>query len=302
MENTLRRILAAGCLALCVPAAQMWGAETADSTAVSEADAEGVYALGLRAVPDSLPAYAPITAPALDTSNILSYDWLPHAKPTPVSPYALPYSLTGKSYNWHRLWINSAVLSSAFVGTLLVLECLPEDATTWNRAALQKYSPFYRWYRHIFIKGPEWDHDNFVFNYVLHPYAGAAYYMGARSQGFNAYQSLLYATIVSTVGWEFGIEACMERPSYQDLFVTPLCGAVIGEGFYLTKRYLVNNNYRLLGSPILGNVVAFLVDPLNEAVGWFAGDPARRIARAKATDTRAHLALTPRSLSLSVTF
>lgn len=55
-------------------------------------------------------------------------------KPLPVSPYAMPYSLTGNTYDWHRLWINTATLSGAYVGTLLVLECLPEDATSWNRA------------------------------------------------------------------------------------------------------------------------------------------------------------------------
>ena len=46
----------------------------------------------------------------------------------PLSPYALPYSMTSNSYDWHRLWINTATLSGAFAGTLLVLECLPEDA------------------------------------------------------------------------------------------------------------------------------------------------------------------------------
>lgn len=29
-----------------------------------------------------------------------------------VSPYELPYSMTGNSYDWHRLWINTATLES----------------------------------------------------------------------------------------------------------------------------------------------------------------------------------------------
>ena len=45
------------------------------------------------------------------------------SKIPPISPYALPYSVSGTSHDWHRLWINTSVLSSAFVGTLLVLEC-----------------------------------------------------------------------------------------------------------------------------------------------------------------------------------
>lgn len=198
-----------------------------------------------------------------------------------ISLYSLPYSMTRSSHDWRRLWINTGVLTGAFVGTLLVLECLPEDATTWNRAALQKIPLFTRWHDHVLVDGPEWDHDKFIFNYVLHPYAGAVYFMSARSVGFNFWQSLLYSTIISDVGWEFGIEAFMERPSYQDLFITPIVGSAIGEGFYRLKRHLVDNDYRLFGSPVIGNVVAFLIDPVNEVVGLFDHNPARREARAR---------------------
>ncbi len=201
----------------------------------------------------------------------------------PVSLYELPYSVTGESRDWHRLWINTATLSGAFVGTLLVLECLPEDATSWNRAELQDVPLFKRWHNHVFKKGPEWDHDKFYFNYLLHPYAGAAYFMAARSCGFNFWRSALYGSVISTVGWEFGIEAFMERPSIQDIFITPIVGSCIGEGFYHTKRWLVDNDYRLFGSPFLGGVLAFIVDPVNEFTGLFIGNPAKRIAHEKAS-------------------
>ena len=220
---------------------------------------------------------------AAETLN--PFDELPRHCKNP-SPYSLPYSLTGTSHDWRRLWINTGVLTGAFVGTLLVLECLPEDATSWNRAELQDVPLFKRWKRHVFDKGCEWDHDKFIFNYVLHPYAGAVYFMGARSVGFNFYQSLLYCTLISNVGWEFGIEAFMERPSYQDLFITPLVGSAIGEGFYMLKRHLVDNNYELAGSRLLGDIVAFLIDPVNEVIGIFDHNPARVVARAKAWDAR----------------
>lgn len=203
----------------------------------------------------------------------------------PISPYALPYSLNGNTYDWHRLWINTASLSGAFVGTLLVLECLPEDATSWNRAELQDVPLLKRWRNHVLKEGPEWDHDKFYFNYILHPYAGAVYFMAARTCGFNFWRSLLYSTVVSTVGWEFGIEAFMERPSYQDLFITPLIGSCIGEGFYKVKRWLVDNDYRLFGSPVLGGLLAFIVDPVNEFTGLWLGNPARRIAHENASNT-----------------
>lgn len=221
--------------------------------------------------------------PPLRIDSIASI-WNPSigAHPGPVSPYELPASWTARSHDWKRLWYNTIALSSAFVGTLLVLECLPEDATSWNRAELQDVPLFKRWYNHVIVKGVEWDHDKFYFNYILHPYAGGVYFMAARSCGFNFWQSMLYCTIISNVGWEYGIEAFMERPSIQDLFVTPIIGSCIGEGFYRIKRHIVDRNYTLWGSAVLGNIVAFLVDPVNEFVGFFDRNPARRVARQKA--------------------
>lgn len=197
----------------------------------------------------------------------------------PNNIYELEYSKTGKCYDWKRLWANTAVFGTAFVGTLLVLECLPEDATSWNRAEIRNVPLFKRWYNHVIKKGVSWDHDKFIFNYVLHPYAGAVYFMSARSCGFNFWQSLFYSSLISNVGWEFGIEAFMEPPSIQDMLITPLVGSLIGECFYKLKRKIVNNGYTLAGSPVFGNIVAFFIDPVNEFVGLFKGNPARQTAK-----------------------
>ena len=198
-----------------------------------------------------------------------------------TNTYALPYSFSKQQCapDWKRLWQNTAVLGGAYVGTLLVLECLPEDATSWNRAELRDVPLFTRWKNHVIKKGPEWDHDKFYFNYILHPYAGAVYFMGARSCGFNAWQSLLYCTCVSTVGWEFGIEAFMERPSYQDLIITPLVGSAIGECFYRIKRGIVDDGYTLGGSKVLGNIVVFLIDPIIEVIDLFRGSETRNLEK-----------------------
>jgi len=193
----------------------------------------------------------------------------------PVSPYRLPYSLTMNNPDWHRLWLNTAVYAGAFVGTLSVLECLPEDATSWNRAEIRNTPMFKRWYNNVFKLGPKWDTDSWIFNYIMHPYAGAVYFMSARSSGFNFWRSLLYSATVSTIGWEFGIEAFMERPSIQDLFITPCVGSIIGECFYRVKRRLVENDYYIAGSRTLGNIVAFFIDPVNEVLGLMIGNPAR---------------------------
>ncbi len=203
----------------------------------------------------------------------------------PPTIYAMPASWTLNVPNWKRLWTNTAVLGGAYVTAMGVLECLPEGSTNWNKKEIQSV-PFYkRWWRHVIKEGPEWDGDSWIFNFVLHPYAGAVYFMAARSNGFNFYRSLLYSACVSTIGWEFGVEGIMERPSIQDIFITPLVGSIMGEGFYRIKRYIVHHDYHLWGSALLGNIVAFIVDPVNEVVGLFNGNPARRYA--------ATLSLTP---------
>lgn len=67
----------------------------------------------------------------------------------------------------------------------------------------------------------------------------------------------------------------MGKPSIQDLIITPLSGVLLGECFYRLKRNIVNNGYRLWGSRLWGNIAAFLIDPVNEVIGLFAGNPCR---------------------------
>lgn len=211
-------------------------------------------------------------------------------KIVPVNIYDMPYSRTDSYPDWRRLWINTGALCGAGVVALGVLECLPDDATNWNREELRKTPLFKRWGNHV-AKVAHWDGDSPIFNYILHPYGGAAYYMSARSAGFNFFGSALYGFAISTVFWEYGIEAFMEIPSIQDLVITPVAGALLGECFYRVKRQIVSDGYTLCGSRVLGNVVAFLVDPVNEFVGLFAGNPCRQNRKKKQNKTE--LALVP---------
>lgn len=253
------------------------------------ATAVSVAAVGVSAQPTTgiefltVTEFADISTAEIDTTANYDFSRTHARKPRNPSIYELPYSMTLNSPDWNKLWVNSAVFAGAFSGTLFVLECLPEDATSWNRAALQRVPPFKRWRDHVLKLGPEWDHDKFYFNYILHPYAGAVYFMAARSAGFNFWRSFLYCSIVSNIGWEFGIEAFMERPSYQDLIITPVVGSIIGECFYKLKRKIVADDYRLWGSQVAGNIVAFLIDPVNEVTGLFGYNRARHLYRPDGT-------------------
>lgn len=248
------------------------------------------------AMPDTIPE--PTEHGELFPTNTLH----PIESP-PESIYSFPEQNTKLNFShpdWKRMWVNAGVLTGCYVAALFVLELLPEDATSWNRAEFHNVPLWPRWRDHVLEEGPEWDRDIPIFNYILHPYSGAAYFMAARSCGFNFWGSLLFSAAISTVCWEFGIEAFMERPSYQDIFITPLVGAVMGEGFFRAKRYLVANNYRLFGSPVLGNIVAFLIDPVNEVVGLFGGNPARKVAKARQFEIRSMPVITSKSVGLNV--
>lgn len=198
----------------------------------------------------------------------------PSFKPT---IYDLPYSLSENMPNVKKLVINTATLYAAGVLTLGVLELLPEDATAWNKKEIRDTPLFERWWNHV-REGPVWDKDNWVFNYILHPYGGAAYYMSARTQGCSAINSFLYGFAVSTIFWEYGIEAFNEIPSYQDMFITPIVGAIMGEAFYKLKRRILQDDTSLFGSRLLGNITLFLIDPVNEVLGLIYGNDARRNA------------------------
>lgn len=207
-----------------------------------------------------------------ESPDSLQQTYLP-PEPEIKSIYDLPYSVSTSCPNYGRLAANTTVLFAGGITMLVVLEMLPENATAWNKSKLEKTPMFQRWYNNV-MRPPVFDKDNAIFNYVLHPYAGAAYYMSARSQGFNLWQSWLYSFAISTFFWEYGIEAFNERPSINDLIVTPMGGLILGEAFYLAKRWIVEHDYEVLGTKVIGYPVAFLLDPVNECLGWFRGNNA----------------------------
>lgn len=253
-------IIALAALLTCWSAPEARGATHPDSTETLPRLAAGPHTLQLPAVRMPAPAEA-----------LMGYELDRRFKPAvTLNIYDLPYSRTLSVPNWGRMWANTAVLVAGGTTAMVILEALPEDATAWNRNETKKVPFFKRWVNHV-KAGPVWDGDKFIFNWVLHPYAGAAYYMSARSCGFNCWGSFLYSFCISTFFWEYGFESFNEIPSVQDLVVTPVVGSLIGEGFYLIKRHIVDNGYRLLGSPVLGYAVAFICDPVNEVMGYFRG-------------------------------
>ncbi len=164
---------------------------------------------------------------------------------------------------WSRLGLHTGMFVGAGAIMLEVLELLPENATAWNKSEMRSV-PLFKRYKMHFENGPVVDHDNPVFNYLLHPYAGAVYYNAARGAGCNKWQSFLYSFFVSDILWEYGIECFNEIPSVQDLILTPCVGSLIGEGFYIAKKKILSRDYYVCGNRIVGKILCWLLDPFNE--------------------------------------
>ena len=141
----------------------------------------------------------------------------------------------------------------AVIGVLYVM---PESVTNWDRSG----DHLSKWWDNV--THPHFDHDKFYINYILHPYWGASYYTRGRERGLSGSQSLGFAATLSTL-YEFGAEALFEQPSYQDLFVTPLIGSLVGEFVFAPIRSNIKSKAGPLDS--WDKLALVLTDPLGAA-------------------------------------
>lgn len=109
-------------------------------------------------------------------------------------------------------------------------------------------------FRHGFI----WDNDKLGTNTFLHPYNGNLYYTAGRANGFNFWQSELFA-IAGSGMWEMFMEN--EYPSTNDIIATPIGGAVLGETLYRASDAILDD--RTSGSERFGReAAAFILSPM----------------------------------------
>jgi Domain of unknown function (DUF3943) len=125
--------------------------------------------------------------------------------------------------DWAGLWRDTAFYLGYQAVGAGILYLLPESVTKWT--VEQRKTSMRRWWENV--QHPHWDHDTWDINYLGHPYWGAISYTRARERGFGAFGGFWYAALLSGL-YEFGIEALFERPSYQDLIVTPVGGVLLG--------------------------------------------------------------------------
>ncbi len=123
-----------------------------------------------------------------------------------------------------------------------------------------------------FRHGFEWDNDHLSTNMFAHPYNGSMFYNAGRSNGFNFWQSELFA-IGGSAMWEMCMEC--EYPSTNDIIATPVGGAAIGEVLYRTSDVILDD--RSTGAERFGReLAAFVVDPMRGLTRIVTGRAWRR--------------------------
>lgn len=174
------------------------------------------------------------------------------------SPYRIALFNPQNGEDGARTWSQTKSLFFYGLGVVAVLVVMPEEMTGWDPDS----DIFSKWVENV-KAGPEWDRNNWIYNYVGHTYVGGVYYQVARKSGYRQWDSFFYSFLMSTFYWEYGVEAFAEVPSIQDLAITPILGWVYGEWAYQTELKLRDNNNEVAGSKILGETSLFLLDPID---------------------------------------
>lgn len=177
-----------------------------------------------------------------------------------------PYPPAHRDYK--RLGITTGMYAGTAVLAFGILWAMPESVSNWDKEEIKEKGVLWKWKENV-KAGPVWDDDDWVLNYITHPYSGGVYYMTARSSGFTILESFAYSAVMSTFFWEYGIEAFAEVPSTQDLIITPVLGSVVGEGFFYAKKSILRNDHRVLKSRFLGYTSLLLMDPFNTILDGF---------------------------------
>lgn len=156
--------------------------------------------------------------------------------------------------DWNGIWIDTGAL---FVGQIVVtglVYMMPESVSSWSDD--QKKDSFKKYSENVF--DPVIDKDKFYVNYIIHPYWGATYYTRGRERGLDKAQSFVYSALISAM-FEFGVECFFEKPSIQDLIVTPVAGSLLGAFLFEPWRESIKRKQELRW---YDHAVLIVTDPL----------------------------------------
>ena len=161
--------------------------------------------------PPHLESYARVAMSVDDTREYaMGYNW---EGPPPENP------------DWQSLQRDTTYFVVYQFVALAVMYVSPDSFSKWNKHDQKDFS-LKKWKKNV--SNPVWDEDDLYINYILHPYWGATYYILGRERGLNRPYSFWFSFLLSSL-FEYGAEALFEPVSIQDMIVTPLAGALLGE-------------------------------------------------------------------------
>lgn len=179
------------------------------------------------------------------------------------------YLIVPAEKDWDYLMGQTYTILGLSISTVGLMTLLPESVTKWDEEDRDMSELGKKWKNNV-SEGPVWDRDEHVLNYIMHPYFGGVYYTAARHAGYNEFESFLYSATMSTFFWEYGVEAFAEVPSWQDIFITPFFGSVVGEVMLSAEQDILANRGEVLGSETVGEVSLFLLNPVGHIHYWIS--------------------------------
>ena len=152
---------------------------------------------------------------------------------------------------FRRAWIPITAGELALLG---ITATLPKSWTGWSPHFVRDGANHFK---EAWSGPPIVDTDWWFHNYIGHPYGGSLYYNSVRSQGATVRESFFMSMILSTQ-WEYVFEAVAERPSVQDLVITPVVGSLLGETIHRTTAAMRRN-----GTSLLETVFITIFNPMS---------------------------------------
>jgi hypothetical protein len=146
----------------------------------------------------------------------------------------------GRVPDWNGIWRDTGILFVSQLAAGAFFYAMPESVSDWSSE--QRKSGF-KQYGDNFVD-PVFDKNSFTMNYVLHPYWGATYYIRGRERGLDKVSSFVYSALISAM-YEFGVECFFEKPSIQDLIVTPVAGSLLGAFIFEPWRESIKRKQEL---------------------------------------------------------
>ena len=140
---------------------------------------------------------------------------------------------------WKKIGRAELFIGGAELFGITVLMLSPKEVTGWSPDWTQDA---WRNMKRSLSTLPVWDNDDWQLNYIGHPIAGSYYYNSLRSQNASIFHSFLFAAAQSFI-WEYFIEGMAEKPSTQDLFITPVVGSLLGESTHMVTMSMRRNGF-----------------------------------------------------------